>query len=125
MHIFERVQLGLYHSLLILRIFCINIFFFIFPRSFLLYSSNSFKILLNLLQVIRDRKWKEVIVVFNFPTTITSASFVLRKYYLSLLYHFEQVYCFNKQAPPISMPGNRHASSLSKLIFFKFFLWVR
>ncbi|KAM1575808.1 hypothetical protein ACFX10_032202 [Malus domestica] len=41
-------------------------------------------------KVIRDHKWKEVIVAFNFPTTITSASFVLLKYYLSLLYHFEQ-----------------------------------
>lgn len=55
-------------------------------------------------KVIRDRKWKEVIVVFNFPTTITSASFVLRKYYLSLLYHFEQVYYFGKQVPSNSVP---------------------
>ncbi|KAK3200197.1 hypothetical protein Dsin_023612 [Dipteronia sinensis] len=55
-------------------------------------------------KIIRDRKWKEVIVVFNFPTTITSASFVLRKYYLSLLYHFEQVYYFGKQVPSPSMP---------------------
>ncbi|KAM1472753.1 hypothetical protein ACFX2I_028958 [Malus domestica] len=48
-------------------------------------------------KVIRDRKWKEVITAFNFPTTITSASFVLRKYYLSLLYHFEQAYYFHKE----------------------------
>ncbi|KAM1204893.1 hypothetical protein ACFX13_005877 [Malus domestica] len=48
-------------------------------------------------KVIRDRKWKEVIVAFNFPTTITSASFVLRKYYLSLLYHFEQAYYLHKE----------------------------
>ncbi|XP_009379112.2 high mobility group B protein 10 isoform X1 [Pyrus x bretschneideri] len=48
-------------------------------------------------KVIRDRKWKEVIAAFNFPTTITSASFVLRKYYLSLLYHFEQAYYFHKE----------------------------
>ncbi|GAV74759.1 HMG_box domain-containing protein/ARID domain-containing protein [Cephalotus follicularis] len=54
-------------------------------------------------KVVRDRKWKEVIVVFKFPTTITSASFVLRKYYLSLLYHFEQVYYFRKQVPSISV----------------------
>ncbi|XP_057983776.1 high mobility group B protein 10 [Malania oleifera] len=53
-------------------------------------------------KVIRDRRWKEVIVVFNFPPTITSASFVLRKYYLSLLYHFEQVYYFHKRAPSIA-----------------------
>ncbi|XP_038689280.1 high mobility group B protein 10 isoform X2 [Tripterygium wilfordii] len=50
-------------------------------------------------KVVRDRKWKEVIVLFQFPSTITSASFVLRKYYLSLLYNFEQVYFFQKQVP--------------------------
>ncbi|KAM4091972.1 hypothetical protein ACB094_06G001600 [Castanea mollissima] len=61
-------------------------------------------------KVIRDRKWKEVIVAFNFPSTITSASFVLRKYYLSLLYHFEQVYYFNKKVPPnsVSDPVSRN-----------------
>ncbi|MBA0875209.1 hypothetical protein Goshw_027877 [Gossypium schwendimanii] len=56
-------------------------------------------------KVIKDRKWKEVIVGFRFPTTITSASFVLRKYYLSLLYHFEQVYYFRKQLSSVSTPG--------------------
>ncbi|XP_002531766.2 high mobility group B protein 10 isoform X4 [Ricinus communis] len=54
-------------------------------------------------KVVRDRKWKEVIAAFNFPSTITSASFVLRKYYLSLLYHFEQVYQFHKQVPSVSV----------------------
>ncbi|KAK3024325.1 hypothetical protein RJ639_043007 [Escallonia herrerae] len=43
-----------------------------------------------ILKVLTDRKWKEVILVFRFPSTITSASFVLRKYYMSLLYDFEQ-----------------------------------
>ncbi|GMP64857.1 hypothetical protein CsSME_00025926 [Camellia sinensis var. sinensis] len=59
--------------------------------------------------VIKDRRWKEVISVFNFPSTITSASFVLRKYYLSLLYHFEQVYYFRKEVPSISLddPASR------------------
>ncbi|GMP64860.1 hypothetical protein CsSME_00025926 [Camellia sinensis var. sinensis] len=56
-------------------------------------------------KVIKDRRWKEVISVFNFPSTITSASFVLRKYYLSLLYHFEQVYYFRKEVPSISLDG--------------------
>lgn len=46
-----------------------------------------------------------MIVVFNFPSTITSASFVLRKYYLSLLYHFEQVYYFHKRVPSFSTHG--------------------
>ncbi|KAG7954065.1 hypothetical protein I3843_12G141300 [Carya illinoinensis] len=64
--------------------------------------------------IIRDRKWKEVIVAFNFPTTVTSASFVLRKYYLSLLYHFEQVY-FHKQVSSTSEPDpvSRHLVSES------------
>lgn len=52
-------------------------------------------------KVIQDRKWKEIIGIFNFPSTITSGSFVLRKYYLSLLYHFEQVYYFRKKVPSI------------------------
>ncbi|XP_021906152.1 high mobility group B protein 10 isoform X2 [Carica papaya] len=58
-------------------------------------------------KVIRDRKWKEVIGAFKFPTTITSASFVLRKYYLSLLYDFEQVYYFRKQFSPLSTADDK------------------
>ncbi|KAL5699917.1 hypothetical protein ACHQM5_025443 [Ranunculus cassubicifolius] len=50
-------------------------------------------------KVIRNRQWKEIIAVFDFPTTITNASFVLRKYYFSLLYQYEQVYYFRKQGP--------------------------
>ncbi|KAF5200655.1 High mobility group b protein, partial [Thalictrum thalictroides] len=51
-------------------------------------------------KVIRNRQWKEIIAVFSFPSTITNASFVLRKYYLSLLNQYEQVYYFRKQVPP-------------------------
>ncbi|CAI9756768.1 unnamed protein product [Fraxinus pennsylvanica] len=54
-------------------------------------------------KVIRDRRWKEVTGAFDFPSSITSASFVLRKYYLSLLYHFEQVYYFRKEGSSISV----------------------
>lgn len=63
--------------------------------SFVFYSS----------QVIRDRRWKEITGAFRFPSSITSASFVLRKYYLSLLYHFEQVYYFRKEEPSVSAAG--------------------
>ncbi|KAK8937497.1 High mobility group B protein 15 [Platanthera zijinensis] len=42
--------------------------------------------------VIRDRIWKDIIAAFNFPSTITNASFVLRKYYISLLQQYEKVY---------------------------------
>lgn len=45
-------------------------------------------------QIIRERRWKEVTAVFNFPSTATNASFVLRKYYVSLLHHYEQLYFF-------------------------------
>ncbi|KAL0443206.1 UNVERIFIED_CONTAM: High mobility group B protein 10 [Sesamum latifolium] len=51
-------------------------------------------------KVIRDRRWKEVTAAFKFPTSITSASFVLRKYYLSLLYHFEQCIISGKKNHP-------------------------
>lgn len=57
-------------------------------------------------QVIKDRKWKEVTNCFKFPDTTTSASYVLRKYYVGLLYYFEQAYFFGKQGalvPPPSM----------------------
>lgn len=55
-------------------------------------------------KIVSDRRWKEVMAVFKFGPTITNASFVLRKYYLSLLYHFEQVYYFRKKIPTIISP---------------------
>lgn len=45
-------------------------------------------------KIVKERKWKDVTSVFNFPSTATNASFVLRKYYASLLYHYEQIYFF-------------------------------
>ncbi|KAM0944164.1 putative transcription factor & chromatin remodeling ARID-HMG family [Dioscorea sansibarensis] len=48
-------------------------------------------------KVIRDRRWRDVVASFNFPSTATNASFVLRKYYMSLLYHYEQIYLFKSQ----------------------------
>ncbi|KAJ8774090.1 hypothetical protein K2173_009521 [Erythroxylum novogranatense] len=45
-------------------------------------------------KVIKEKRWKEVTAIFNFPSTATNASFVLRKYYGSLLYHYEQLYFF-------------------------------
>ncbi|RDX89371.1 High mobility group B protein 10, partial [Mucuna pruriens] len=55
-------------------------------------------------KVIADRKWKEVVLTFNFKDTITSASFMVRKSYLSMLYHFEQVYYFGRQGIPPPTP---------------------
>ncbi|XP_078438404.1 high mobility group B protein 15-like [Wolffia australiana] len=53
-------------------------------------------------RAIKERKWREVIAVFNFPSTITSASYVLRKYYISLLKTYEQVYFFRDRASGLS-----------------------
>ncbi|KAJ4968019.1 hypothetical protein NE237_014720 [Protea cynaroides] len=58
-------------------------------------------------QIIRERRWKEVTAVFSFPATATNASFVLRKYYISLLHHYEQIYFFGAQGwtspPPVPL----------------------
>nr|ABK24816.1 unknown [Picea sitchensis] len=62
-------------------------------------------------QVIKDRKWKDITAIFNFPPTATNASFVLRKYYISLLYHYEQVYFFGAQGQPIPPPAALPAPS--------------
>ncbi|KAL4186646.1 hypothetical protein AMTRI_Chr09g15120 [Amborella trichopoda] len=70
-------------------------------------------------KVIGDRKWKDVIAAFNFPPTTTSASFVLRKYYISLLHHYEQVYFFRTKGPlvppavplPVKSPSSGPASN--------------
>ncbi|KAK9288775.1 hypothetical protein L1049_017239 [Liquidambar formosana] len=48
-------------------------------------------------KIIRERRWKEVTAVFSFPSTATNASFVLRKYYASLLHHYEQIYFFKSK----------------------------
>lgn len=48
-------------------------------------------------KIIKERRWKEVTAIFNFPSTATNASFVLRKYYQSLLRDYEQIYFFRSQ----------------------------
>ncbi|KAF9666105.1 hypothetical protein SADUNF_Sadunf16G0194100 [Salix dunnii] len=54
-------------------------------------------------KVIREKRWKEVTSVFNFPSTATNASFVLRKYYGSLLQQYEQLYHFKARSwSPVS-----------------------
>lgn len=45
-------------------------------------------------QVIKDRKWKEIAKGFDFLETLTSASYVLKKWYSTLLHDYEQVYFF-------------------------------
>ncbi|WCJ33199.1 HMG (high mobility group) box protein with ARID/BRIGHT DNA-binding domain [Euphorbia peplus] len=54
-------------------------------------------------KIIRERRWKEVTSIFNFPSTATNASFVLRKYYGCLLNHYEQLYYFKSRgSTPVS-----------------------
>ncbi|XP_068337881.1 high mobility group B protein 9-like [Pyrus communis] len=50
-------------------------------------------------KVVAEKKWREVGGVFMFSPTTTSASFVLRKHYSTLLYHYEQVHYFRTQGP--------------------------
>lgn len=50
------------------------------------------------IQVLRDKKWKDVTGAFSFPSSATNASFILRKYYYSLLVHYEQIYFFRAAA---------------------------
>ncbi|KAL8172255.1 hypothetical protein V2J09_024059 [Rumex salicifolius] len=45
-------------------------------------------------KILREKRWKEVTAAFQFPSTATNASFVLRKYYFSLVHHYEQIYFF-------------------------------
>lgn len=55
-------------------------------------------------KVVSEKKWREISSIFNFSATTTSASFVLKKHYLSLLYQYEQVYFFNLQGPVFATP---------------------
>ncbi|KAF3446849.1 hypothetical protein FNV43_RR12029 [Rhamnella rubrinervis] len=48
-------------------------------------------------KVVAEKKWREVGTIFMFSPTTTSASFVLRKHYSCLLYHYEQVHFFKIQ----------------------------
>ncbi|RLN06927.1 high mobility group B protein 15-like [Panicum miliaceum] len=48
-------------------------------------------------EVKAENRWREVTASFIFPATATNASFMLKKYYMSLLYHFEQLYFFRVQ----------------------------
>lgn len=57
-------------------------------------------------QVMEERKWREVMARFSFPATTTSASYVLRRYYLSLLHHYEQVYFFRAHGALLRPAGS-------------------
>ncbi|KAG5226691.1 myb family transcription factor family protein [Salix suchowensis] len=65
-------------------------------------------------KIIRERRWKEVTGVFNFPSTATNASFVLRKYYGSLLRHYEQLYYFKARSWSPASPVPLQSSLISQ-----------
>ncbi|OVA08881.1 ARID/BRIGHT DNA-binding domain [Macleaya cordata] len=76
-------------------------------------------------KVVIEKKWRDVSTAFRLAPTATSASYVLRKHYLSLLHQYEQVYFFKLQGPlftpTVALPvvknlACRPASSSSDLI---------
>ncbi|XP_010274039.1 PREDICTED: high mobility group B protein 15-like isoform X2 [Nelumbo nucifera] len=73
-------------------------------------------------KIIRERRWKDVTAVFNFPSTATNASFVLRKYYVSLLHHYEQIYLFQAKGwiPPAASPPSSMVCPVVGVIDGKF-----
>ncbi|KAH9309408.1 hypothetical protein KI387_037319, partial [Taxus chinensis] len=56
-------------------------------------------------QVIKERRWKEIATALKLPKSIINPSFVLRKHYIDLLYHFEQVHYFGAQGQLSPPPG--------------------
>ncbi|KAK4482565.1 hypothetical protein RD792_009725 [Penstemon davidsonii] len=63
-------------------------------------------------KVMKERKWKEITGVFNFPSSATNASFILRKYYVALLYHYEQIYFFKAKCwTPLWTDALQHGST--------------
>ncbi|KMT14857.1 hypothetical protein BVRB_3g065800 [Beta vulgaris subsp. vulgaris] len=56
-------------------------------------------------KILREKRWKDVTATFNFPSTATNASFVLRKYYYSLLQHYERIYYFKAQDQSAASAG--------------------
>ncbi|KAG6520477.1 hypothetical protein ZIOFF_017533 [Zingiber officinale] len=65
-------------------------------------------------KVVSEKRWREVTAAFSFPSTATNASFILRKYYLSLLHHYEQIYLFGSEGwNPLNAPSNTSATSVA------------
>ncbi|CAF2261819.1 BnaA08g28100D [Brassica napus] len=70
-----------------------------------------------IIKIIHERRWKEVTSKFAFPATATNASFVMRKYYFSLLKNYEQIYFFtsNSQMPPDSLQNQSTVMGLGTI----------
>ncbi|XP_020248124.1 high mobility group B protein 15-like isoform X2 [Asparagus officinalis] len=61
-------------------------------------------------KAIVDNKWREVITELNIPRTVTNRSFVVKKHYYKILFHYEQVYFFRRQGPVVAPSGNQPGS---------------
>ncbi|KAH0739104.1 hypothetical protein KY290_037809 [Solanum tuberosum] len=65
-------------------------------------------------KVLGEKRWKEVTLVFSFPSSATNASFILRKYYISLLFHYERLYYFKAKywtpSPDVLQEASRTAA---------------
>ena len=59
--------------------------------------------------------------VFNFPSTATNASFVLRKYYASLLHHYEQIYFFKARG---WVPSSGAFIQQSPSFYIKIYIYI-
>ena len=55
-------------------------------------------------QVIARKQWVMVCEPFNFPSSFTNKSFVIKKLYTNALHHYEQVYFHRTQGPMVSAP---------------------
>lgn len=62
-------------------------------------------------RVIQRKHWRDAAESFNFPDTITSVSFSLRKAYVSFLFDFEQVYFFRMTGPRVAAPQPQKVES--------------
>ena len=54
--------------------------------------------------VINRKQWVIVCEPFNFPSSFTNKSFVIKKLYVNALHHYEQVYFHRHQGPLVSAP---------------------
>lgn len=61
--------------------------------------------------VINMKKWNEVCIPFKFPPSFTSKAFTMRKIYVNLLYHYEQVYFYRNTGPVLPLPRNEPQGS--------------
>ncbi|KAL5713942.1 hypothetical protein ACHQM5_015972 [Ranunculus cassubicifolius] len=68
-------------------------------------------------KVMGEKKWREIRTAFDFPSTATSASYVLKKQYLSVLRQYEQVYFLKKKISLITQasPGSELSTVMGEI----------